>query len=203
MTAEAEARGRILAVARRLFFAHGFGRVTMDEIASELAMSKKTLYRHFASKEDLCEAVIDAAFTAIDAELAAALDDVRLGFEDKLDRFMRIVAAGYEEARGPLLTDLHRDAPSLWARVDAWRSKVVHTRTRALFAAGKRAGVFRPDVPEDLVVRLVIGNAQNILRPDVLAALGLSFPEAFAHCKAVLLDGVRARPCNGGRGAAH
>ena len=51
MTAEAEARGRILAAARRLFFAHGFGRVTMDEIASELAMSKKTLYRHFASKE--------------------------------------------------------------------------------------------------------------------------------------------------------
>ena len=202
MTAEGEARGRILAAARRLFFAHGFGRVTMDEIASELAMSKKTLYRHFASKEELCEAVIDATFAAIDAELAAVLDDAALGFEDKLERFMRTVAAGYEEARGPLLTDLQRDAPSLWARVDQWRSKVVHTRSRALFAAGKRAGVFRPDIPEDLVVRVVISNAQNILRPDVLAALGMSFPEAFAHCKAVLLDGIRARPGRG-RGAAH
>ncbi|HVK63662.1 MAG TPA: helix-turn-helix domain-containing protein [Polyangium sp.] len=202
MTAEAVARGRILAAARRLFFAHGFGRVTMDEIASELAMSKKTLYRHFASKEELCEAVIDATFTTIDAELAAVLDDTALGFEDKLERFMRLVAGGYEEARGPLLTDLQRDAPTLWARVDQWRSKVVHTRTRSLFAAGKRAGVFRPDVPEDFVVRIVINNVQNILRPDVLAALGMSFPEAFAHCKALLLDGIRARPENGGRSAA-
>ena len=121
------------------------------------------------------------------------LDDGALGFEDKLERFMRIVATGYEEARGPLLSDLQRDAPSLWARVESWRSKVVHTRTRALFSAGKRAGVFRPDVPEDLVVCIVISNAQNILRPDVLSALGMSFPEAFAHCKAVLLDGIRAK----------
>ncbi|MDI1475328.1 TetR/AcrR family transcriptional regulator [Polyangium sp. y55x31] len=203
MTAEVEARGRILAAARRLFFAHGFGRVTMDEIAVELAMSKKTLYRHFASKEELCEAVIDATFIAIDAELAGALDDASLGFEDKLERFMRIVAGGYEQARGPLLTDLQRDAPSLWARVDEWRSKVVHTRTRTLFYAGKRAGVFRPDVPEDFVVRIVINNVQNILRPDVLAALGMNFPEAFAHCKALLLDGIRARPGEDGRGAAH
>ncbi|MRG95479.1 TetR family transcriptional regulator [Polyangium spumosum] len=193
MTVEAEVKLRILAAARRLFFAYGFGRVTMDEIASELAMSKKTLYRHFASKEVLCEAVIDASFSAIDGDLAGVLGDGALSFEDKLERFMRIVAAGYEEARGPLLSDLQRDAPSLWARVEQWRQKVVHTRTRALFAAGKRAGVFRPDIPEDLVVRVVIGNAQNVLRPDVLSALGMSFPEAFAHCKAVLLDGIRAR----------
>ena len=41
------AHRRIVAGARRYFFAHGFRGVTMDDLAAELAMSKKTLYAHF------------------------------------------------------------------------------------------------------------------------------------------------------------
>ena len=48
-----ETRQRILRVAMTFFLAHGFSRVTMDEIARELGMSKKTLYQHFESKESL------------------------------------------------------------------------------------------------------------------------------------------------------
>src|SRR3954471_21859596 len=53
---ENEVRNRILTEARGLFFRYGFSRVTMDEAAETLGMSKKTLYRHFPSKEDLLEA---------------------------------------------------------------------------------------------------------------------------------------------------
>ena len=45
--AESSARTRIVAEARRHFFAHGFRGVTMDDLARELAMSKKTLYDAF------------------------------------------------------------------------------------------------------------------------------------------------------------
>ena len=41
---------RIVAAARRYFLAHGFRGVTMDDLAAELGMSKKTLYAHFSSK---------------------------------------------------------------------------------------------------------------------------------------------------------
>jgi len=51
--AAAAARRRILAGARRHFFANGFRRVTMDDLAAELGMSKKTLYAHFPSKQHL------------------------------------------------------------------------------------------------------------------------------------------------------
>jgi len=47
---DAEVRNRILTEARGLFFRYGFSRVTMDEAAETLGMSKKTLYRHFPSK---------------------------------------------------------------------------------------------------------------------------------------------------------
>jgi AcrR family transcriptional regulator len=40
----------VIAAARRQFFVHGFRRVSMDDLAAELRMSKKTLYACFPSK---------------------------------------------------------------------------------------------------------------------------------------------------------
>src|SRR5690242_6592932 len=57
-TRAATPQARIVAGARRHFFAHGFRGVTMDELARELGMSKKTLYVSFPGKRDLLRAVI-------------------------------------------------------------------------------------------------------------------------------------------------
>lgn len=64
------ARRRIIAGARRHFFANGFRRVTMDDLANELGMSKKTLYTHFSSKEELVKAVLMDKFDDAAADFA-------------------------------------------------------------------------------------------------------------------------------------
>jgi len=51
-------RQRIVEAARTHFFSHGFRRVTMDDLAAELAISKKTLYAYFPSKTALLEDVL-------------------------------------------------------------------------------------------------------------------------------------------------
>ena len=53
-------RQRIVEAARAHFFSHGFRSVTMDDLADELGISKKTLYAHFRSKIALLEAVLAA-----------------------------------------------------------------------------------------------------------------------------------------------
>jgi AcrR family transcriptional regulator len=50
---EAAIRERILAGVDRLFYARGIKSVGVDAIATELGISKKTLYRYFPSKDDL------------------------------------------------------------------------------------------------------------------------------------------------------
>ena len=59
---------RIVAAARQHFFANGFRGVTMDDIAKELGMSKKTLYAHFPSKMALVEVVILDKFQDVESE---------------------------------------------------------------------------------------------------------------------------------------
>src|SRR5437660_9503216 len=62
-------RQRIVGAARVHFFSHGFRSVTMDDLAEELGISKKTLYAHFPGKFDLLEAVLADKFASVEAML--------------------------------------------------------------------------------------------------------------------------------------
>lgn len=70
------ARERILDTAGRLFYRDGFLAVGIDLIIAESGVAKMTLYRHFASKEELVVAYLERAneqfWTWIDSELAKA-----------------------------------------------------------------------------------------------------------------------------------
>src|SRR5256884_1028089 len=62
-------RQRIVDAARIHFLSHGFRSVTMDELAEELGISKKTLYAHFPGKIELLEAVLADKFAGVEAKL--------------------------------------------------------------------------------------------------------------------------------------
>src|SRR5438876_11880615 len=62
-------RQRIVDAARGHFFRHGFRSVTLDDLAEELGISKKTLYAYFPGKFDLVEAVLADKLTAVEATL--------------------------------------------------------------------------------------------------------------------------------------
>ena len=53
-------RKQIIERAYRLFRRHGYGRVTMDDIAAEAKLTKRTLYHHFTSKDQLLASVLEA-----------------------------------------------------------------------------------------------------------------------------------------------
>jgi AcrR family transcriptional regulator len=55
-----DARRSILAAAERLFYRDGIGAVGVDTVAAAARVTKRTLYYHFASKDDLVAAYLDA-----------------------------------------------------------------------------------------------------------------------------------------------
>ena len=58
-------RSKIVEKASQLFLQLGFKTVTMDDIAAELAMSKKTIYSHFNNKKELVTASIESLVSQI------------------------------------------------------------------------------------------------------------------------------------------
>src|SRR5206468_1519151 len=97
---------RIVAAARHHFFTHGFRGVTMDDLAAELGMSKKTLYACFPSKIALLEAVLLAKFRGIEEEMENITSGTSADFIAGLHELLACVQRQTEEIRPPFLRDI-------------------------------------------------------------------------------------------------
>jgi AcrR family transcriptional regulator len=76
---------RILQTADRLFYLRGIRAVGVDTIAAEIGISKRTLYNHFPSKDELIAAYLKGRFTQAPASDKPPVDQI-LGTFDRLER---------------------------------------------------------------------------------------------------------------------
>ncbi len=65
MTKNSNLQERIIEHSKEKFFTYGFKKITMDELAVDLQMSKKTIYKYFNSKQNLVEAVVEKQIVAV------------------------------------------------------------------------------------------------------------------------------------------
>src|SRR5690349_148995 len=88
----------IVEAASRLFLAPGAGRVSMDDLARELGMSKKTIYRHFPDKHSLLTVVLDRQFAMIErAVAAAAAETAGRPFGEQVRQFLLAAGEGLDQ----------------------------------------------------------------------------------------------------------
>ena len=76
---------RILETADRLFYLQGIRAVGVDTIAAEIGISKRTLYNHFPSKDELIAAYLERRFTRAPASDKPPVEQI-LGTFDRLER---------------------------------------------------------------------------------------------------------------------
>jgi AcrR family transcriptional regulator len=118
-----EARANILTAAERLFYNEGIGAVGVDAVAEAAGVTKRTLYYHFASKEELIAAYLDArdettlnALRAASSDAAAQPGDRILGVFDFVQRWAATTDyhgcpfnnAVAEQSMGPKVTAIAR-----------------------------------------------------------------------------------------------
>lgn len=179
---------RILVRADERFLKEGFARVSVDDLTSELAMSKKTFYKAFRSKEDLVEQIIMRAL----GEIALSLEKVMTSdgaFPDKIRGFMSIIPRVARRVESPLAQDIQRHLPAVWSKVEEFRGRRMATYLTRVFEQGQAEGYIRSDVPIRLLVLCVIGAVQSIIRPLVLAEESFSAREAVAGIFSLFLRG--------------
>jgi len=190
-------RQRIVAVARRHFFTHGFRAVTMDELATGLGMSKKTLYGCFPSKTDLLKAVIFDKFQDAEADFARASIQHKDDFPAKLRGLLACVQRNTEEIRPPFIRDMQRETPELFALVESRRRTLIHRHFHKLFREGRKAGTVRRDIPTDLIIEILLGVIQAIINPAKMVELDLTPETAAAAVLRIVLEGVLIRTPSG------
>lgn len=182
-------RKLVVASARAHFFAHGFRTVTMDELAGELRMSKKTLYALFDSKTALVEAAIEDKLSEMDAELGQILSPRTDDFSQVLGQLLGCLQRQIAEIQPPLARDM-RTAPELFARVEAGRRELIARHFGRFFAEGQQAGIVRGDLPAPLIVESLLAIVRGVMNPAKLAQLELTPQRGFSAILGIVLQGV-------------
>jgi AcrR family transcriptional regulator len=182
--------GRIVAAARRHFFAHGFRGVTMDDLAQELGMSKKTLYATFPSKVDLLKAVLLDKLGRVDEDLEGIVTESASDFPAALHHLLVCLQGHMSEIQPPFLRDMQREMPEMFSVVEDRRRDLIRRHFGKLLRAGQRAGMIRKDIEVNLLIEILLGSVQAIMNPPRIAELGLTPKSGFTAIIRVFLEGV-------------
>jgi AcrR family transcriptional regulator len=167
-------RARILRQARADFFVHGYSRFTMDELAREVGMSKKTLYLHFTGKDQIIGAVIDD----LAAEVRTAADtlqrDAKLTLAEKLRRFVAGMAERMARLQPHTLRDLQRFAPHLLAKIEEVRGTTIPYVFGRFVAEGQSAGLVHDHISAEVAIACLLHSLQGLMQPATLERLQLT-----------------------------
>jgi AcrR family transcriptional regulator len=181
---------RIVTAARRHFFAHGFRSVTMDDLAEELGMSKKTLYASFAAKTDLLRAVLLDKFQSIETDLEHIASSTSKNVLDSLHQLLACVQRHAEEIQPPFVRDIRREAPEMFQLVQSRRRELIQRYFAKILDEGRRAGIVRKDISTRLMIEILLGATEAIMNPPKMAELGLTPKTGFLAIITVVLEGV-------------
>ena len=159
---DSERADAIVQAAHRLFLAPGFAGMSMDDLARELGMSKKTIYRYFPDKRSLLIEVLDRRFAAVEGALTAAAEQSAGDpFDVRVRRFL--IAAGTELGRiGAAQLSSGRGGDAfLRSHVEQRVEEAIYQPLKELFRDGHRQGLL--PAPPELVGEIVRGALERLL----------------------------------------
>jgi AcrR family transcriptional regulator len=183
-------RQRIVDAARAHFFSHGFRSVTMDDLAEELGISKKTLYAHFPGKFDLLEAVLAAKLAAVEATLKQVTRSHPRDFPATLRELLAGTHRELDEIKPPFVRDMRQKAPEVFKLVERRRAAIIQRYFGKFFVEGQRLGMVRKDVPAKLIIEILLAMVQSIMNPLKMEELGMMPKEGFSGILKIVLEGA-------------
>jgi AcrR family transcriptional regulator len=186
----AAARSRIVEAAQALFLQRGFLRVTADDIADELGMSKATLYKVFPSKEEILRAVVRGILTEIMSHVEGLIRDDSLGFVEKMVALFTYVGTRISRFPPVLIRDLQRSVPDIWKEIEDFRRDKIFKNFKVILEAGRREGFFREDVDIDLLLRMFVSLIQEFVNPAAILRSGRSPAATFESVIKVFFQGI-------------
>jgi AcrR family transcriptional regulator len=182
--------GRILRSARDMLATVHYSGLTMDALAHELGMSKKTLYAHFASKDAIVAAIIEATGRTIRRESDAILNDPSLSFTQRLRGVLSVVGAQLGVVTPTFLRDIQRFAPDLHRRIDELRAHNIPIVFGRILQLGVAEGMLRPDLDVTFAVEFWLQAMNGLLQTQALARTDLTPRATFERAVDIFFLGL-------------
>lgn len=163
---EMEVKDKIVKGAEELFFSYGIKAITMDDIAKHLSVSKKTLYLHFADKNELVEYLMKLKFKTDENEFKR----IQEGSENVVAQvftMMRYMGEMLSRVNPKLFYDLKKYHPNAWKLFQAFKKDCIECSVESCLEKGKQQGLVRADINSAMLARLRVEEVEMAMDPEI------------------------------------
>jgi len=154
-------REKIINKAAEMFLNLGFKSVTMDDIANEMGISKKTIYVHFENKTKLVEEVTFTVFENICHGIDCICDASANPIQELYDVKMYVMHYLKDEKTSPQY-QLKKYYPQIYQRLHFRQFEKMHESVRESIQKGVDTGLFRPNIDVDFISRMYFNGMTGI-----------------------------------------
>ena len=172
-----------------LFFRYGIKSLTMDDVAFELGISKKTLYQMVESKDDLVLKVLNHHISReksnclnLAANAANAIEEILVVLDTNSQELSQM--------RTNIINDLQKYHREGWLMIRNYHYEFVFQNIRDNIVRGRKEGLYRENFDVDIVSKLHLATAFNIFDEQVFPEGSISRVILFKECMMHFLFGI-------------
>ncbi|MBP5261838.1 MAG: TetR/AcrR family transcriptional regulator [Clostridiales bacterium] len=183
-------RLKILLSTIEVFNANGM-RFTMDDIASQMRISKKTIYTVYRSKDELMLDMVDYIFDSIAISKGATLEESGESLGDTIKAHLTAMPDAFEKVNFTELFLLRDKYPAIYEKVTQ-RLDSGWEPTIALLKKGQKEGIIKKDANLSVFKMMMETSLSAFFASDILKKSGLTYREGLDLVVDILLDGIKA-----------
>jgi AcrR family transcriptional regulator len=166
-------RNKILETSNDLFLNLGFKSVTMDEIASKMGVSKKTIYKFFKNKTELVAAVTDFIFDTICCGIDGICDK-KLNPIEEIFSIKRMVMEHLKDEKSSPQYQLQKYYPQIYASLKQKQFQVMQETIKNNLERGVNLGLFREKINIDFISRIYLHGMIGIKDQEIFPLTNFS-----------------------------
>jgi AcrR family transcriptional regulator len=163
-----ETKTKILFAAQELFFRYGVKRITMDDIAKHLAVSKKTIYQFFEDKNLIVDSLCTISMNQNGEQFRAIAETSK----DPIHEMVEVanhMAVVFSKINPVFFYDLQRYYPEAWKRFQEFKNGMVMDMVEKNIIEGVRLGYYRKDLNIKMLAQYRILQVDIALNPETFS----------------------------------
>jgi Bacterial regulatory proteins, tetR family len=156
----------ILLKAREMYIKYGIKSISMDDVAAELGISKKTLYQYVTDKDDLVGKFVDNEISLRQAEICKCFKASSNAIEElfEISVFMNKLMKDQNPATEH---DLKKYYPHHYEKTVKTRREGIYSYILLNLKKGKMEGLYRQELNEEIIAKLYLSRVENIHLNDL------------------------------------
>ncbi len=183
-----EENEKILEAIEEKFFKEGFYKTTMDDLASDLKMSKKTIYKFFPSKNDLVKAIALRFTEKMRKKIVPLLESNKNAVE-KLAALIELLGHTAGRIGDRMFGELKDHFPEVWKKVDAFRTEMMFGNITKVIDQGKKEKLFL-DYPTPIIMNILVNSVRSTVNPEFVINNNFSMMTAADTTFKIVIGGI-------------